>query len=223
VAFRHTVGFVVVAALISLAGVPAEAQQSPKNSALLERGRYLVEDASACGLCHTPRDANGRAVPGKALSGGRVMANDEYRAVVPNITVDPDTGLGRWSDLEIGTAIRDGRRPDGSLIGPPMPMELYRGFSDRDVAAMVLYLRTSPAVRNAVVERSTYPSALIPYGPPVTDVPDPPADDPVKRGSWARRQNGPTTWALPAILHGWLGSSGQPPPAITRGFGSFYA
>ena len=107
-----------------------------QNSALLERGRYLVEDASACGLCHTPRGADGRAVPGKALSGGRVMANDEYREVVPNITVDPETGTGRWSDLEIGAAIRDGRRPDESLIGPPMPMELYRGFSDRDVAAM---------------------------------------------------------------------------------------
>ena len=77
----------------------------------------------------------------------------------------------------------DGRRPDGSLIGPPMPMEFYRGFSDRDVAAIVLYLRTAPAVRNAV-ERSTYPSALVPYGPPVTGVPDPPADDPVKRGAY---------------------------------------
>lgn len=181
VAFRHAVG-IIMAAIISLIGVPAQAQQS-QNSALLERGRYLVEDASACGLCHTPRGADGRAVPGKALSGGRVMANDQYRAVVPNITVDPETGLGRWSDLEIGTAIRDGRRPDGSLIGPPMPMEFYRGFSDRDVAAIVLYLRTAPAVRNAV-ERSTYPSALVPYGPPVTGVPDPPADDPVKRGAY---------------------------------------
>ena len=91
VAFRHAVG-IIVAAIISLIGVPAQAQQS-QNSALLERGRYLVEDASACGLCHTPRGADGRAVPGKALSGGRVMANDQYRAVVPNITVDPETGL----------------------------------------------------------------------------------------------------------------------------------
>ena len=33
------------------------------------------------------------------------MANDQYRAAVPNIRVDPETGLGRWSDLEIGTAI----------------------------------------------------------------------------------------------------------------------
>ena len=106
--------------------------------------------------------------------------------------------------LEMGAAIRDGRRPDGSLIGPPMPMELYRGFSDRDVAAMVLYLRSAPAVRNLVVERSTYPSALIPYGPPVTDVPDPPADDPVKRGAYLA---GPVTHCL--YCHGRIAE--QPP------------
>ncbi|HEX4893789.1 MAG TPA: c-type cytochrome, partial [Hyphomicrobiaceae bacterium] len=74
--------------------------------------------------------------------------------------------------------------PDGSLIGPPMPVESYRGISDRDLAAMVAYLRTVPPVRHAVSEKSRYPFALKPQGPPVASVPDPPANDPVKRGEY---------------------------------------
>ena len=105
------------------------------------------------------------------------------RAVVPNITPDAETGIGRWTDSEIATAIREGRRPNGSIIGPPMPIALYRGISDRDLTAIVTYLRTVPPVSHAVTERSTYPFALGPYGPTVGHVPDPP-DDPVARGAY---------------------------------------
>jgi mono/diheme cytochrome c family protein len=119
-----------------------------------------------------------------ALSGGRVFAERGFRAVAPNITQDPDTGIGRWTDAQIAASIRNGHRPDGSLIGPPMPVESYRGISDRDLAAMVAHLRTTPPVRHEVKERSSYPFALTPYGPPVATVPDPPADDPVVRGAY---------------------------------------
>ena len=161
----------------------------------LERGRYLVETVAFCGVCHNTRDADGRMRPGMELAGGRVMSMNEVRtvlsnippgdirAVVPNITPDAETGIGRWTDSEIATAIREGRRPDGSIIGPPMPIALYRGISDRDLTAIVTYLRTVPPVRHAVTERSTYPFALGPYGPTVGHVPDPP-DDPVARGAY---------------------------------------
>jgi len=97
-----------------------------------------------------------------------------FRAVVPNITPDPDTGIGRWSDAEIAAAIREGRRTDGTLIGPVMPIALYRGLSDRDLMAMVAYLRAVLPVQHALTARSTYPFQLTPYGPPVAGVPDPP-------------------------------------------------
>lgn len=161
----------------------------------LERGHYLVETVAFCGVCHNTRDADGRMRPGMELAGGRVMSMNEVRtvlsnippgnirAVVPNITPDAETGIGRWTDSEIATAIREGRRPDGSIIGPPMPIALYRGISDRDLTAIVTYLRTVPPVRHVVTERSTYPFALDPYGPTVGHVPDPP-DDPVARGAY---------------------------------------
>jgi hypothetical protein len=81
-------------------------------------------------------------------------------------------------------AIRDGRRPDGTLIGPPMPLELYRGLSDHDLVAVVAYLRAVPPVHHAVTERSTYTFPLTPFGPPVVGVPDPPENDPVARGAY---------------------------------------
>jgi hypothetical protein len=92
------------------------------------------------------------------LAVGRVIVDRGFRAVVPNITPDPETGIGRWSDAEIAAAIRDGRRPDGTLIGPVMPIALYRGLSDHDLMAMVAYLRAVPPVQHAVTERSPTPS-----------------------------------------------------------------
>jgi cytochrome c553 len=169
---------------------PSTAQESA-----LERGRYLVETVAFCGVCHNTRDANRQMIPGMELAGGRVIAlNDmrtvlpdvppgDIRAVVPNITPDPETGIGRWTDAQLAVAIREGRRPDGSIIGPPMPMALYRGLSDRDLTAIVAYLRTVPPKHNAVTQHSTYPVPIEPYGPPIDHVADP-ADNPVARGAY---------------------------------------
>jgi hypothetical protein len=65
--------------------------------------------------------AGGRAMPMNEMR--TVLSNippGDIRAVVPNITPDPETGIGRWTDAQIATAIREGRRPDGSIIGPPI-------------------------------------------------------------------------------------------------------
>jgi mono/diheme cytochrome c family protein len=157
---------------------PAMAQ----DAALLERGRYLVEVTAACGNCHTPKGPQGN-LPGRELAGGFTIDAPPFRAVAPNITPDPETGIGRWTDAQLARAIREGIRPDGSLIGPPMPFAFYRDLADRDVQAMVAYLRTVPPIRNQV-EKSTYRVQLPPsYGPPVASV-APPADNPLARGAY---------------------------------------
>jgi mono/diheme cytochrome c family protein len=149
---------------------------------LLARGRHLVEVTGACGNCHTPMGPQG-PIPGRTLAGGTVFDEPPFRAVASNITQDRETGIGGWTDAQIARAIREGIRPDGRIIGPPMPIGLYRGLSDRDVAAMVAYLRTVAPVRNAV-EASVYRIPLPPaYGPPITTV-APPADNPVARGAY---------------------------------------
>jgi len=168
---------------------------TPAADDLLERGRYLVETVAFCGVCHATRGPDGRILPGKELAGGGTIPLEDFRtiipnippgeirAVVPNITPDVETGIGRWKDLDIAAAIREGRRPDGSIIGPPMPVTLYRGLSDRDLTAMVRYLRSIPPVRNAVDGHSNYPFSLTSYGPPVEHVSDP-SDNPVARGAY---------------------------------------
>ena len=172
------------------ASMPASAQEEP-----LERGRYLVETVAYCGICHNSRGPDGRMVPGMELAGGRVLAQNELRivlpdlppgdirAVAPNITPDPETGIGKWTEAQIAAAIREGRRPNGSLIGPPMPINLYRGISDRDLTAIVSFVRSVPPKHNAITQRSTYPFSVEPYGPPVDHVADP-ADNPVARGAY---------------------------------------
>src|SRR5207237_7083576 len=135
------------------------------------------------GNCHTPQGPNG-PVPGKELSGGTKFEEAPFTAYASNITPDRDTGIGAWTDTQIIAAIREGKRPDGSLIGPPMPIELYRGMADRDVKAIVAFLRKVKPVRNAV-PKSVYRITLPPsYGPPVGAVPEVPRTNKLVYGAY---------------------------------------
>ena len=66
----------------------------------------------------------------------------------PNLTPDPETGIGRVSDDAIARAIREGVGADGRALFALMPYEEYRRIPDEDVAAIVVYLRSLPPVRN---------------------------------------------------------------------------
>jgi len=150
----------------------------------LERGTYLMRGIVACGNCHTPKTAEGKPIADRELAGGFVIEVPVFHAVAPNITPDKETGIGNWSDDQIVDAIRNGRRPDGTIIGPPMPIPFYREMSDTDVRAIVAYLRSVKPIRNKV-EKSTYKIPLPPaYGPPVTQVPDVPRTDKIAYGHY---------------------------------------
>jgi mono/diheme cytochrome c family protein len=152
------------------------------DDAVLARGRYIVEVAAHCGGCHTPLDAAHRPIAAQALAGGRVIAERGFRAVVPNITQDVETGIGGWTDAEIVAALRQGRHRDGRPIGPPMPVDLYRRISDADIAAIVAYLRTVSAVAHLVTGRSRYDFAVVSFGGSAHVAP--PADTPAARGAY---------------------------------------
>lgn len=167
-----------LAAFFSLVAAPAQAAAS------LERGKYLMESVVACGNCHLQRGPQGQPLFEKGLSGGMVFEDAPFRAVAANITPDPETGIGKWTDAQLIKAIREGVRPDGRLIGPPMPIEFYRNMSDDDVASIVAYLRAQPPVRNAV-DKSKYNIPLPPnYGPPVKTVKAPSPADKVRYGKY---------------------------------------
>ena len=72
-------------------------------------------------------------------SGGGILA--------ANITSDKETGIGGWTRQQIVEAIRNGKRPDGSRIRPPMGIFFYRELSDTDAQAIADYLLTVAPVR----------------------------------------------------------------------------
>lgn len=148
-----------------------------------ERGRYIVEVIGACGNCHSP---TGPDDPDQSmhLSGGRPLDERGMYAVPPNITPDVETGIGAWTDDEIIRAVREGVRPDGRILGPPMPFAEYRKISDRDARAIVAYLRTVSPVRNTT-EASHYDFPLPPsWGPPLGEVAEPDRSDIVAWGAY---------------------------------------
>lgn len=167
-------------ALIALSP-PIQAQTA------LQRGKTLMEGIVACGNCHLARGPQGQPLFDKGLSGGMPFDEPVFKAFASNITPDKATGIGNWTDAQLVKAIREGVRPDGRIIGPPMPIEFYRHLSDTDVAAIVAYLRAQPAVRNEV-PKSSYQIPLPPsYGPPLKAVKSPPASDKLKYGEYLAR------------------------------------
>lgn len=147
----------------------------------LERGEYLVRGIAGCGNCHTPLGPQG-PINDQELAGRLVDKNEAFTAIAPNIT--PASRIAEWSDEELGRAIREGLRPDGSLIGPPMPFTMYRGLSDTDLDAIVAFLRTIPAVESEFVP-SEYNIPLPPaYGPHVSTVPDVPSGVNIEYGAY---------------------------------------
>ena len=150
----------------------------------MERGTYLTQSIVACGNCHTPKDRDGKPIADRELAGGFVINAPVFHSVSPNITPDKETGIGNWTDDQIVDAIRNGKRPDGTTIGPPMPIEYYHNLSDSDVRAIVAYLRTVKPIKNKT-EKSTYKIPLpAQYGPTVTSVPDMPRTDKVAYGRY---------------------------------------
>ena len=163
-----------------------------QDDALLERGTYLMEGILACENCHTPKDPETHAeIRSMAFAGANVLSDEAHTPYAPNITMDVETGIGSWTDEEIITAMRDGLRPDGTIIGPPMPSPgFYATMSDNDVRAVVAYLRTVEPVNN-VVPKSTYNFPLPPnYGPKVESVAEPDRSDPIAYGKYVTESLG---------------------------------
>jgi mono/diheme cytochrome c family protein len=188
----------------------------------VERGAYLVTTIGSCGNCHSPRDAPGHVAPGKELSGGVEFDEDLGHVVGPNITPDRETGIGAWTEADIITALRDGKRPDGTIIGPPMPIIAYHQLSDKDAAAIAAYLLSIPPIHNPVA-RTQYKIPLPPsYGPPVTQVAEPARDDKVAYGHYLATfghcvlcHTAPGGGQLLDLSHAFAGAA-HCPTAITR-------
>ena len=148
----------------------------------LERGRHLVTAVNGCLYCHGELDWQAPGFPLKPGSEGGGRSWDRERLLfvtAPNITPDPETGAGEWSDDMLGRAIREGIGHHGRTLFPLMPYAQYRSMSDEDLASIVVYVRTLPALKHAL------PSTAVPFpvNRLINTLPEPiaaPVPDPVR-------------------------------------------
>lgn len=107
------------------------------------RGRYLAEAVAHCQECHTPRNFLGGLERGAAYA-GNPHGPDNQKA--PNITADPQTGIGKWSVGDIETVLKTGITPDFDTVGSGMG-EVVKGtakLTDADRHAIAVYIKSLP-------------------------------------------------------------------------------
>jgi mono/diheme cytochrome c family protein len=136
-------------ALITLALGLAPGASALADDASAAHGRYLVT-LGGCLDCHTPGYFYGKPDMARAFSGSDVGFEVPGLGVFfgPNLTSDQETGLGNWSNGQIATALTTGVRPDGRTLAPIMPWRALGTLTASDIADIISYLRTLPAIRN---------------------------------------------------------------------------
>jgi mono/diheme cytochrome c family protein len=148
----------------------------------VERGSYLVNSLLTCGNCHSPKGPP-QAIAGKEFSGGLSWDEPPFKVTAPNITQDKDTGIGNYTDAQIKTVLRKGVKPNGVPVAMVMPSGFYEIMTERDLNAVVAYLRTIKPVSNKVPD----PVYKMPQGHPIPPGGDKPyteamLTDKVKKG-----------------------------------------
>jgi mono/diheme cytochrome c family protein len=125
--------------------------KAPPKTDKIAYGEYLVNVAH-CLECHTPFAANGEPDYAKrAGAGGREFFPIERRPVrARNISSDPETGIGSWTDAQIKKAITEGINKDGKKLIPPMPYGYFKNLAGDDLDAVVAFIRTLPPQKNRV-------------------------------------------------------------------------
>ncbi len=143
--------WVALAGVAAVAGVAVSMLPKAHADSAVDRGKYLVEVAG-CNDCHTPGFFFGKPDMARYLGGSDVGFEIPGLGVFNgrNITPDKETGIGSWTDEQVATAITTGKRPDGRQLAPIMNYAAFTYMTKEDVAAVVAYLRSIPAVHNKV-------------------------------------------------------------------------
>jgi mono/diheme cytochrome c family protein len=190
---------IVIAVLLAFGGGFAVGRQrswsaaerpDPRAAARLERGRYLVEGPAHCFMCHSELDWTRAGLPPKrgGEGGGQNPFPEEAFPwlVAPNISPDPETGTGRWTDEQFRLALRRGIGSGGRTLFPMMPYRLFHDMAEEDLEAVIAYLRSVPPVRREVpVSRLPEPlkQSLRPL-PPAGAIPVVDRSSPLKYGEY---------------------------------------
>ena len=97
--------------------------------------------AGGCASCHKAEDSDNSLT----LPGGKKFATPFGTFVAPNISSDPETGIGGWTLPQFASAVLNGTSPDGSHYYPAFPYATYARMTDSDVADLWAFMQTLPA------------------------------------------------------------------------------
>ena len=124
-------------------------EPDPDKTAQLNRGAYLVRGPGHCGECHSPRNFMGGIVESRAYSGGPAPEGD---GKIPNITPDPETGIGNWTEDEIVEFFATGFKPDFDSVGGSMAavQQNLAKLTPEDRMAIAVFLKSLPPIKSAV-------------------------------------------------------------------------
>lgn len=193
--------------------------------ARMERGDYLVNHVLDCMECHSEHDwtqHDAPIVPGTLGSGQdmNMLRGLPGQVSAPNITPDPETGAGTWSDDQFARAIREGVGHDGRALFPFMPYLGYRNLSDEDLASVIVYLRSLPPIKKErkpveLIFPVKYLIRAVPQ-PLNAPVPEPDVSTPEKRGKYLASLVGCADCHTPQDAHG------QPLPGMEFGGGLIF-
>jgi mono/diheme cytochrome c family protein len=126
----------IAVGLLAVFAVMVHGQAATDEAGLVERGAYVLR-AAGCVTCHT---ADEEGAP--FLAGGRAIESPFGTFHGPNITPDPETGIGGWTEADLARALGEGRGPDGRHYYPVFPYPSYTRMKAGDVAALWAYLQT---------------------------------------------------------------------------------
>jgi mono/diheme cytochrome c family protein len=172
----------------------------------IERGRYLSEGLLQCFVCHSERDwKKPGAPPIPALKGAGQVWPGRPWLTAPNLTPDPETGTGTWTDDMLIRAIREGISHDGRVLHPQMWYRSFGVLPDEDVESVVAYLRTLKPIKHALPKTTIPPDEAkklevpAPITQPVPMPPQPATDiDRGRRLAWLADCSGcHTSWYTP--------------------------
>jgi mono/diheme cytochrome c family protein len=131
-------------------GAPVGAVAEPARDDPVVYGAYLAK-LGHCMQCHTPIGADGKRDFAHRLGAGGLSVDISWGSrVAANITPDPETGIGGWTDEQVIAALSHGIDKDGAPLSSIMPWPYFQSMKPEDLKAIVAWLKTLKPVRNAV-------------------------------------------------------------------------
>jgi mono/diheme cytochrome c family protein len=123
--------------------VPASAL--PAYTANLANGETMFE-IGGCASCHATPNSDPDKVDRQRLGGGLALKSPFGTFYVPNISPDPNNGIGAWTEADFVTALWKGTSKDGANLFPAFPYTSYQHMQLNDIRDLFAYLKTLPPV-----------------------------------------------------------------------------